>query len=150
MRYSLAHETRVQLHQLRTLAHHGAPGHGRAKPLLYLPTVRRHPGRGVRHCRAGGGRAVLRLLEDEEWARWSDREIARQCCVSAMTVGRIRQELISNNVIDGQKERTVQRNGTTYTMATANIGNGAVSAPVWERVQRWRQTHSGRQLGMWE
>ena len=67
-----------------------------------------------------------------------------------MTVGRIRQELISNNVIDGQKERTVQRNGTTYTMATANIGNGAVSAPVWERVQRWRQTHSGRQLGMWE
>lgn len=32
---------------------------------------------------------VLRLLNDEEWGQWSDREIARACVVSPDTVGRI-------------------------------------------------------------
>ncbi|HZF40417.1 MAG TPA: helix-turn-helix domain-containing protein [Blastocatellia bacterium] len=36
-------------------------------------------------------RAVLTLLNDAEWSRWSDREIARRCGVSPDTVGRLRR-----------------------------------------------------------
>lgn len=77
---------------------------------------------GLRRTNADKRRAVEVMLRDEEWAQWSDAEIARRCNVSPMTVGRIRSELISNNVIDTPSERTVQRGGQTYTQNTANIG----------------------------
>ncbi len=34
---------------------------------------------GLRRTNADKRRAVLRLLEDSEWSKWSDREIARRC-----------------------------------------------------------------------
>jgi hypothetical protein len=37
--------------------------------------------------------AVARLLNDPEWAKWSDREMARACNVGADLVGVIRREL---------------------------------------------------------
>lgn len=64
-------------------------------------------------------RAVLRLLNDPEWQRWSDREIARRCMVGADMVGRLRPSV---SVAERQIERTVQRGGTIYTQQTANIG----------------------------
>jgi hypothetical protein len=33
-------------------------------------------------------RAVSRLLDDPEWVKWSDREIARRCCVTPTFVGK--------------------------------------------------------------
>lgn len=77
---------------------------------------------GLRRTNGDKRRAVETLLRDEEWVKWSDGDIARKCAVSVMTVGRIRQELISNNVIDSPVERFVQRNGTIYTMNAAKIG----------------------------
>lgn len=64
-------------------------------------------------------RAVKTLLADAEWAKWSDREVARKACVSANFVGDMRRA-ICNPIAD----RTVSRNGTTYELNTANIGGG--------------------------
>jgi len=47
---------------------------------------------GLRHPNADKRRAVLMLRQDDEWAAWSDREIARRCAVSTDTVGRYRKE----------------------------------------------------------
>lgn len=75
---------------------------------------------GMRRTNADKRRAVLTLLNDKDWAKWSDRKIAEICAVSEMTVGRIRSESIYNNVID--TPRIVERGGTVYEMQTANIG----------------------------
>jgi len=64
-------------------------------------------------------RAVLLLLEDKEWACWSDREIARQCRVSHTYVGNLRKKTTVNVA---SSERTYEKNGRTSTMETANIG----------------------------
>ena len=48
---------------------------------------------------------VQNLLLDEEWMLMSDREIARQCGVSAPFVGTIRKALIEENQISGDRKR---------------------------------------------
>lgn len=69
---------------------------------------------GFRRTNEDKRRAVLALLEDEEWRQWSDREIARRCAVSNQFVSNLRAGLSVN---DGQIEtRRVVRNGTEYTM----------------------------------
>lgn len=92
---------------------------------------------GLRRTNADKRRAVETLLRDDDWRHWSDREIARRCNVTAMTVGRIRSELIYNNVTDAPTERTVIRNGTTYTQNTANVGAKPVETDE-QRRQRIR------------
>ena len=49
---------------------------------------------GLRRTNADKRRAVLTLLKDEEWQRWSNREIARQCGVTHTFVGKLRTELV--------------------------------------------------------
>ncbi|AFZ44358.1 protein of unknown function DUF1643 [Halothece sp. PCC 7418] len=44
-------------------------------------------------------KAVVTLLQDEEWSQWSDRAIARQCQVSHHTVAKIHRELTKDNSI---------------------------------------------------
>jgi len=75
---------------------------------------------GFRRTNEDKRRAVLALLHDEEWAQWSDREIARRCAVDNSFVSRVRKELS----VDGQQieTRRVVRNGTEYTMATPQRG----------------------------
>jgi hypothetical protein len=48
---------------------------------------------GLRRTQADKRRAVERLLQDPEWARWSDRKIAEVAKVDHKTVGTIRREL---------------------------------------------------------
>jgi hypothetical protein len=48
---------------------------------------------GLRRTQADKRRAVERLLKDPEWARWSDRKIAKAARVDHKTVGAIRREL---------------------------------------------------------
>lgn len=50
---------------------------------------------------------VMKFLDDLEWSEWSDREIARQCNVSAMTVGRIRKSLS----LEQDERKYVNRHG---------------------------------------
>ena|SRR5436309_8329926 len=72
-----------------------------------------------RRTNADKRRAVETLLNDPEWAKWSDREIARQCGVSNDFVSRLRPA-ICHSMTDSP--RVIERNGTTYTMNTSSIG----------------------------
>lgn len=77
---------------------------------------------GLRRTNADKRRAVEALLRDEEWAAWSDREIARKCNVSADLVGDLRKE-IHTVVSDSMVERTFvhHRTGRPAAMKTGNI-----------------------------
>ena len=69
-------------------------------------------------------KAVLTLLEDEEWSKWSDNEIAQKCEVSQPFVSKLRSSLITVISDKGQADRTyTTKHGTTATMKTGNIGN---------------------------
>jgi len=84
---------------------------------------------GLRRANADKRRAVETLLHDDEWRKWSDREIARRCCVHHTTVIRIRQEL--SLVHCTSEPRTyITKHGTVATMNTASIGTSALAAPV--------------------
>lgn len=65
-------------------------------------------------------RAVARMLRDEEWGKWGNREIARHCGVSPTFVGKIRDTMPTVHVDSG--ERLYTRNGQVQTMDTAEIG----------------------------
>lgn len=74
---------------------------------------------GLRRTNADKRRAVQMLLEDDEWNKWPNTEIARRCCVDEKTVRNLRPPTSSENP---KMERTVERNGTTYKQNTSNIG----------------------------
>lgn len=81
---------------------------------------------GMRRTNADKRRAVQTLLEDEEWAKWSDSEIARRCAVNQSTVSRMRPSLMQN-ISEMPDERTyITKQGTVATMNTANIGRRAI------------------------
>jgi hypothetical protein len=71
-----------------------------------------HTGRIFQYAR----RAVTLLLQDEEWTAWSDREIARRCCVSNRFVRLVREGLSVNGSQIDQPPRKVERSGTEATM----------------------------------
>ena len=76
---------------------------------------------GLRRTNADKRRAVRRLLDDEEWQGWSDREIARQCGVTHSFVGKLRKTLLAKSHDDGmQPYRT--KHGTAATMDTTSMG----------------------------
>lgn len=79
---------------------------------------------GLRRTSDDKRRAVLTLIEDPEWSKWSDREIARRCMVSDKTVAKLRPVASAENP---QIERTVQRGGTVYTQKVAKAA--AQNAP---------------------
>ncbi len=74
---------------------------------------------GLRRTNDDKRRAVMVLLNDSEWAKWSNREIARQCGVSEALVRDARGS-ICENLADSS--RTVTRGGTTFQQETAKIG----------------------------
>ena len=70
-------------------------------------------------------RAVMTLLSDVEWGKWSDSQIARQCRVNQSTVCRIRTSLMQ--CISETQERTyTTKHGTVAKMKTGNIGKNAM------------------------
>lgn len=74
---------------------------------------------GHRRSNADKRRAVLTLLNDPEWAGWSDREIARRCAVGHQMVAPLREDFTGRATSD----RTyTTKHGTTATMNTASIG----------------------------
>lgn len=75
---------------------------------------------GLRRTNADKRRAVETLLRDEEWAAWSNTEIARRCSVSESSVRNIRAELERASQIAKVTERH-GADGKTYN--TANIGS---------------------------
>lgn len=71
---------------------------------------------GLRRTRDDKRRAVLTLLNDAEWSKWTDRQIARRCRVSDKTVAKYRPAASADRP---QIERKVQRGGTIYTQKVA-------------------------------
>ena len=82
---------------------------------------------GLRRTNADKRQAVMTLLEDEEWNKWSDREIARRCSVNNATVSRIRASLLQSNSENPNERTYITKHGTTAKMNTANIGKGSSS-----------------------
>jgi hypothetical protein len=68
---------------------------------------------GLRRTNADKRRAVLTLLQDEEWQRWSNREISRLCSVTHTFVGKLRQELVAKLSPDGEPPLTVSTETST-------------------------------------
>ena len=91
----------------------------RRDAILY--SVGANASHGLRRTNADKRRAVLRLLGDEEWGGWSDREIARRCEVSAPLVARVRESATVNSYSETPRTYTT-KHGTTATMSTAAIG----------------------------
>jgi hypothetical protein len=82
------------------------------------PAQRRRQ-RGLRRTNADKRRAVLMLLEDEEWSAWADREIARRCAVSDRFVNGLRADFTAN-IRSEPAPRTYQdRHGNVTRMDTA-------------------------------
>lgn len=79
---------------------------------------------GLRRTNDDKRRAVLILLDDAEWSRWSDREIARRCAVSDRFVNTLRASVTANGSQSDTRTYTT-RHGTTATMDVAAIGRRA-------------------------
>ncbi|MDG4650096.1 ParB N-terminal domain-containing protein [Roseibacterium sp. SDUM158017] len=86
-----------------------------------LKSVGANAAHGLRRTNDDKRRAVTVLLTDSEWSAWSNREIARQCCVSDVFVAKVRADLSANG-LQMPTERTVERGGKVYTQDTTKIG----------------------------
>lgn len=84
-----------------------------------LCSVGANAAHGLRRTNEDKRRAVVTLLSDEEWREWPDSKIAQYCGVSREYVVRLKPSCDRSQ--DGGN-RTITRNGSTYTMNTANIG----------------------------
>ena len=73
---------------------------------------------GLQRSQEDKRKAVMTLLDDLEWSEWSDREIARKCNISAMTVGRIRKSLN----LEQDERKYVNKHGKESTIKTDNLG----------------------------
>lgn len=90
----------------------------RRDAILY--SVGANEAHGLRRTNDDKRRAVLTLLNDAEWAAWSDREIARQCAVGYTLVAKLRPEVTARA---GSEERTyTTKHGTVAKMNTSAIG----------------------------
>jgi hypothetical protein len=76
----------------------------------------------MRRTNADKRRAVETLLRDEEWGKWSDREIASRTETSAPLVASVR--LTVNSYSDSERTYTT-KHGSVATMRTAGIGRGS-------------------------
>ncbi len=107
---------------------------------------------GLPRNQADKRRAVERLLRDDEWRQWSDREIARWCQVSDKTVGKVRAELVATAEIPQLENRRYVRDGHEQVMNTAGIGADQGQRPEGEtaRTASTSPTHPGSWLSAWE
>ena len=76
---------------------------------------------GLRRSAEDKRRAVLKLLTDAEWAKWSDHEIARQCRVSPTFVGEVRRLTVHADS-ERRPRQFRTKHGNVSTMNTADIG----------------------------
>jgi|SRR5208283_89444 len=81
---------------------------------------------GIQRTNADKKRIVQRLLNDAEWALWSNVAIANACQVSEHFVRSLRD--LSSPGAKIQKERKVKRKGTTYTVNTEHIGKSETTS----------------------
>ena len=66
---------------------------------------------------------VMAMLEDEEWGKWSNREISRHCKVSNPFVMKLRNHTANVSSIKTERTFIHHKTGQPATMNTAKIGN---------------------------
>jgi hypothetical protein len=95
---------------------------GTRRDAMYYACGANQHGKGRNH--ADKERVVTRLLKDPEWRLMPFMHIARHCGVSAKFVRHLSTKLSWDDPkIAKPSERTVTRNGSTYTMQTSAIGH---------------------------
>lgn len=91
-----------------------------------LDAIGANASHGYRRTNADKRQAVLTLVNDDEWSKKSDRELARIAHVDAGMVGRLRPP---PSVVEPQK-RTVSRGGKTFEMDVGGINRERAPAPA--------------------
>lgn len=81
---------------LKSIASNIRPGTLRDAILLSLGANSTH---GKPRTQLEKRNAIKRILEDKEWAQWSDRVVAKHCNVSHPTVGEVRREIEAAKVV---------------------------------------------------
>ncbi|NEQ64493.1 MAG: ParB N-terminal domain-containing protein [Symploca sp. SIO2D2] len=111
-----------ELEDIQALIHQGT----RRDAVLYSVGANAEHKAVKPRSRADKRRAVMMLLNDPEWSKWSNREIARQCKVSDPFVLSLRKSLTANISTDNNSQlRTyTTKHGTTATMMVKSNGNG--------------------------
>lgn len=79
-----------------------------------LYSVGANANHGKRRTNEDKRKAILTLLNDEEWSQWSDTKIADQCQVDRSTVGVYRRELSIMGKSHDRPTRKVQRGTQVY------------------------------------
>jgi hypothetical protein len=72
---------------------------------------------GLHPSAADKRKAVTLLILDDEWSKWSDREIARHIGVGNKLVSTVRREMEAAGDIDSRDEVLAVRGGKTYRTA---------------------------------
>jgi regulator of replication initiation timing len=105
----------------------GAEIHNGTRRDAVLYAVGANATHGLQRSNADKRRAITMLLEDPEWAQWSDNQIAKACAVSPTTVGTVRSSLSKLDSEEPAERTYTTKHGTTATMRTNRIGK---SKPV--------------------
>lgn len=84
-----------------------------------LHAVGANAAHGLRRTNEDKRKAVLTLLQDAEWGKWSDREIARRCEVGHPLVATLRATVTGRNSSEDRKYQT--KHGTTATMDVVSV-----------------------------
>lgn len=86
-----------------------------------LHSVGANASHGLRRTNKDKRRAVETLLRDEEWATWSDREIAKRCEVTHPFVASVRSSLVTVTSEAPSARTYTTKHGTTATMQAGGI-----------------------------
>jgi predicted RNase H-like nuclease (RuvC/YqgF family) len=70
-------------------------------------------------------KAVMTILDDVEWAEWSDVLIAKNCQVSGAFVGRVRKTL----KLESTSRKYINQHGKVVSLDTTNYGRPAKEEP---------------------
>ena len=93
-----------------------------------LYSLRANAAPGLRRSNEDKRRAVRTVLEDEEWQKWSENQIATRCGVSRTLVASVREELATRDSHLAEKQDgtvTFTRRGKSHAMKVENIGRKA-------------------------
>ena len=120
----------------------GVEHHEGTKRDAILYSVGANAAHGQRRTNADKRKAVMTLLDDAEWALWSNVQIANQCGVSEHLVRSLRP---SRSEAEPPPRTYTNKHGQTATMNTANIGR---SQHEKEDVQREQDRPKSRGKGL--
>lgn len=101
-----------------------------------LHSVGANASHGLRRTNEDKRKAVTTLLEDAEWGKWSDNQIAKACGVSHPFVGQIRRSL---ETITSEPRTYTTKHGTEAVMNTTNIGKKKKVTPAKEPAHTFEQ-----------